>query len=162
MVRTLVVALLLLVYAAGANDPSFDGAGSPIVVLAGAHARNGARQPRPADKTALRAALARALGSDERVDIEALAVGCTLVLTSTRLILVREGASYRPSTGVRSWPLDRLLLLRLEQPHRGSSRLTLGRAAAPTSVFLLADQLPAAQALIGEIRRRVHGPAGRA
>ena len=57
----------------------------------------------------VRAAVSSALGPSEHVALVAPAVGCTLVLTDSRLLLVREGASYRPRSGIRSWVLDRTL-----------------------------------------------------
>ena len=50
---------------------------------------------------AVRNAIAAFLGPAERVDRVVPAVGCALVLTNQRLLVVREGAAFRPKSGVR-------------------------------------------------------------
>ena len=52
------------------------------------------------------------LQRSEEVLESATAVGCTLVLTDRRLMLVREGTQHRPRTGVQTWTLDRTLTIR--------------------------------------------------
>jgi hypothetical protein len=163
MIRMFVIALLLGIYVAGANDPSLDGPGSPIAVLAGSHARLGARQARstgPLDQAAARAALDRVLESSEGVVLSAPAVGSTLFITDRRLVVVRDGARYRPSSGIKSWPLDRELTLRFGRVHRDTSQLIIGRAGRTISVFVTAAQLSDVQALVAESRRRIYGDAG--
>ena len=83
------------------------------------------------------------------------AVGCTLVLTDRRLLVVRDGASFRPRSGVRSWPLDRGLTLRLGQVRRDTSRLVIDHAGRSASVFLTAAQIDDAEDLIATIRKRI-------
>jgi hypothetical protein len=157
MIRTIIVSILLGTYVAGITDATFDEARSPNGVPSGSNARNGARQPRPTRDPSpdeLRIALEGALEPGERVDLVARAVGCTLVLTDRRLLLVRDGANYRPATGIRAWPLDRDLVLRLGRGYRQTNRLTIVLVADKASVFLSAEQLPDAQRLIGEVRQR--------
>jgi hypothetical protein len=158
MTRMFVVALLLGIYLSGANDPAFDRAGSPIGVLAGSHARLGAPQPRSSRplNAAARAALATALEPSERIELTAAAVGCVLVMTDRRLMVVRDGASYRPKSGIQSWPLDRGITLRLSPMRRGQSQLLVDLAGRSGSVFVTAEQLADAQALIAEVRRRAY------
>jgi hypothetical protein len=157
MIRAIVVSMLLGLYVMGANDPSFSDSGVQVSVLSGSQARNGARQPRPTrgpSPDELRTALERALEPGERVDLTARAFGCTLVLTDQRLLLVRDGANYRPTSGIRAWPLDRDLVLRLGRAYRQTNRLTIAHIADTASVFLSAEQLPDAQRLISEVRLR--------
>ena len=156
MIRAVIVSVLLGSAVAGAASPSADELGSPTGP-APAHARSGPRQPRPTrgpKQDELRIALDRALEPAEEVELTARAVGCTLVLTDRRLLLVREGANYRPASGIRSWPLDRDLVLRLGRAHRQTHRVTIERAAETASVFLSSEQLPDAKSLIDRARHR--------
>lgn len=156
MIRAVIVSVLLGSAVAGTANPSIDELGSPTGE-ARAHVRSGARQPRPTrgpKQDELRIALDRALEPAEEVELTARAVGCTLVLTDRRLLLVREGASYRPSSGIRSWALDRDLVLRLGRAHRQTHRLVIERAAETASVFLSSEQLPEAKTLIERARQR--------
>ena len=100
---------------------------------------------------AARVALESILESAERVDLMAPAVGCTLFLTDRRLVLVREGASHRPKTGVRSWLLDRDLVLRVGVAYHATNRLVIVRAKRSASVFVTAAQLGDVKLLIAEI-----------
>jgi hypothetical protein len=156
MIRELVVSVVIGSSVAGAANPFIDEVGAPTGFAHG-QARSGPRQPRPTrgpKQDELRLALERALEPAEEVELTARAVGCTLVLTDRRLLLVREGASYRPSSGIRAWPLDRELLLRLGRAHRQTHRLVIERAPDTASVFLSSEQLPDAKALIDRARQR--------
>ena len=101
---------------------------------------------------AVRTALAAVLGPAERVDRVVPAVGCALVLTDRRLFLVREGAAHRPRSGVRHWPLDRDLRIRMApgQQHR----VLIERGDRSASVFLTRPQVEDAIDLIIEVRKR--------
>jgi hypothetical protein len=114
-----------------------------------------ARLPEPTEE--LRTALRSRLAPTERLDLVATAVGCSLVLTDRRLVLVRDGAHYRPKSGVQSWPVDRELDLRLEPSRRGTSRLTIERDAGSASVFITEPQIESISSLIAEVLRRTHG-----
>ena len=103
-----------------------------------------------------RAALELVLDPSELVDRTAAAVGCTLVLTDRRLMLIRDGAKFRPKTGVRSWPLDRGLSLRLAKAGNDRGRLVIQYGGRSASVFLTAAQLEGAQALLAETRQRIY------
>jgi hypothetical protein len=100
-------------------------------------------------------ALASILDPTERVEIILVAVGCTLVLTDRQLVMVREGANYRPRTGIRSWPRGPALRAYLANGRGDSMRLIIG-SGSPVSIFLPAGQGDAARALVEAIRR----PAG--
>ena len=102
---------------------------------------------------AARTALVERLEPDERVERIVAAVGCTLVLTQRRLVLVRDGATYRRKTGVQSWPLDDRLDLQLTQVRHGTGRLLIERVGKATSVFLPEAQMDEARMLVAAGRR---------
>jgi hypothetical protein len=91
------------------------------------------------------------------MDLIATAVGCSLVLTDRRLLLVRDGAHFRPKSGVQAWPVDPKLTVRLEAARRGTSRLRIERADASASVFITEPQIESLSSLVAEVRRRTHG-----
>ncbi len=105
---------------------------------------------------AARAAIAPVLDPTERVALVAPAVGCTLVLTDRKLMLVRDGVSYRPRSGMQSWVLDRSLSLHLAPVRRTTGRLVIERSGRSASVFLTQAQMPDVDALIAEVRRRIY------
>lgn len=102
---------------------------------------------------AARTALDQSLEAGERIGRTLSAVGCALVLTDRRLVLVRDGAAFRRRTGVQSGPLDERLTLHLAPVRRGSGRLLIEHAGASTSVFLPAAQMNGARKLVAQGRR---------
>jgi hypothetical protein len=100
-------------------------------------------------------AVAAFLGPAERVERVVAAVGCALVLTNERLLVVREGAAFRPKSGVRDWPLDRHSRIRMAPGSR--HRLILERYDRSASVFLTRAQVDDAVDLISEVRERSQG-----
>lgn len=104
----------------------------------------------------VRAALTPVLDRSERIDQIAAGVGCALVLTDRHLVLVRDGAHFRPRSGVRSWKLERHTSLRLTPAHRATSRLVISDGERSTSVFVTADQLADVNALVAAVRRQTH------
>ncbi len=151
--RALAAGLLLAFLGAAVTVASADGTG-----LARLHLRPHARQSRTAGSETLsddaRQALAPVLEASERIERVTAAVGCTLVLTDRRLLVIRDGAKFRPRSGVRWWPLHRDLTLRLARVRHDTSRLVIQRDGRPASVFLTGTQVRDAQALIAEIRHR--------
>jgi hypothetical protein len=101
-------------------------------------------------------ALAPVLAPTERVSMVAPAVGCTLVLTDRQLLLVRDGVSYRPRSGVQSWVVDKSLSVRLGPVRRTTGRLAIARGGRTASVFLTQAHIPAVDALVAEIRSRIY------
>ena len=85
-----------------------------------------------------RVVLAGALDEDENVDILAPAVGSILVLTDRRLIVLRQGAEFRPRTGIQSFALDRDLEVRVAPTIKQVTVASSGRAI---SVFIRREQL---------------------
>ena len=117
-----------------------------------------ARQTRPRDdmhdlSEPARVVLAGALDEDENVDVLAPAVGSILVLTDRRLIVLRQGAEFRPRTGIQSFALDRELEVRIAPTIKQVTVTSSGRAI---SVFIRREQLVDIEALIAELRRRIY------
>ena len=109
----------------------------------------------PLSEAAL-AALAPILDPAERVAMVAPAVGCTLVLTDRQLLLVRDGVSYRPRSGVQSWVVDRSLRIRLGPVRRTTGQLAIECGGHTASVFLTQAHIPAVDALVAEVRSRIY------
>jgi hypothetical protein len=84
-------------------------------------------------------------------------LGASLVVTSTRVIVVREGTHFRPRNGVRSWPHGELRDVGLSLPKRGHGRIVLHEGRDPkqaVSVFIEAESWSAAERIVGDIRSR--------
>lgn len=105
---------------------------------------------------AARAALEPVLGRRERIAMVARAVGSTLVLTNQRLVLVRDGAAWRPKTGIRAWDVDRSLSVRTMTRPGNRVRLLIECCGQAVGVFLASAQSAEALALVAEVRRRIH------
>ena len=85
-------------------------------------------------------------------------LGATLVLTRTHAVLIREGAHFRPRSGVRTWPYSSLGDIQLSSPRHGNGRLILRTGPYPwqaVSLFIDAQQWAAAERVAGHIRIRV-------
>jgi hypothetical protein len=100
-----------------------------------------------------RVALERALDADERIDLVAPAVGSELVLTDRRLLVVRQGAEFRPRTGIRSFILDRELEVRIAPT---AKQVIIESAGRTSTVFIRLEQQPAVEALLAGARRRIY------
>lgn len=119
------------------------------------HANQDGRPPTSKLSDATAAALLSALESGEGVERIVPAIGCSIVLTERRLLLVREGAQHRPVTGVRSWPIDQQLRLGLDVGLRDTTRLSIARAGHVASVFLRTTRIREARALVAAAHRRI-------
>ena len=64
------------------------------------------------------------------------AVGCTLVLTDRQLLLVRDGHSFRPRSGIQRWVVDRSLSVRLGPVRQTTGQLAIECCGRTASVFL--------------------------
>ena len=95
-------------------------------------------------------ALNPALEPDEQVEMTLQAVGCTLVLTDRQLIMVRQGANFRPRTGVTSWRRD-AVRTHLDVDKQDRLRLVID-SRPKLSAFIPLSQANAARALFGAIR----------
>jgi hypothetical protein len=103
----------------------------------------------------VRSVVSSALERSERIIWGAAAVGCTLVLTDRRLLLVRDGTQYRPRTGLQAWALDRSLTIRLTAG-RERIRLMIESSGHAVSVFVAAVQATAVTRLVAEARQRIY------
>jgi hypothetical protein len=82
-------------------------------------------------------------------------LGAALVVTATRVVLIRQDAHRRPRSGVTSWPHGVLLDVHLEPPSHGSGRVILRTGPYPwqvISLFISAREWPAAERILGQIR----------
>ena len=102
---------------------------------------------------AAREAIEAVLDPAETVEFAAPAVGSSLVLTQRRLIVVRDGASFRPKTGVRPFDLDPGLSIRIGPARR---RVIIESEAGTINVFVRSEQLAQAEAFVAEVRRRIY------
>ena len=90
------------------------------------------------------------------------AIGCVIALTPRRLLIVREGSSFRPRTGVREWELGAGMSVRAGLVRHGSGSLVIKWGRSATSVFVRADHWDDALALVGTVRARLRLEEGRA
>jgi hypothetical protein len=96
-------------------------------------------------------------GLGEEVVDEVAGLGATLALTDTRVIVVRQGAHFRPINGIRAWPYRAIRAVHLSPPMHHSGRIVLRVGLYPwqaLSVFVDAEQWPAAERVVGQIRIR--------
>jgi len=103
---------------------------------------------------AARGRLRAALDDGEGITHLVPAIGCVIALTSVRLLVVREGSSFRPKTGVREWVLGPGLAVRAGLVRHGTGSLVIKWERDATSVFVRADHWDEALALVGAVRAR--------
>ena len=112
-----------------------------------------------------RAALARSAAPEQLLDHVA-GIGATLILTETRVIVVRQGAHFRPRSGVRAWPLRSIREIQLVASRRGSGSIVIRTGPYPwqaVNVFIGAQDSADAERIVAQIRSRsgrAHRPAG--
>ena len=83
--------------------------------------------------------------------------GASLGLTTRRVVVIRDGGSFRPRTGVRAWDLKTIRQVSLSPPRHGQGRLGLRVGDLPwqvVSVFFDTARWDLAQRLVHEIRTR--------
>jgi hypothetical protein len=96
-------------------------------------------------------------GLGEEIDDQVSGLGASLVLTPTRVIVIRQGAHFRPSTGVRAWPYGTIRAVQLSPSKHGNGRIVLRVGPYPwqaVSLFIDAERRPAAERVVGQIRVR--------
>jgi hypothetical protein len=98
--------------------------------------------------------LRAALAPTERLTHAVPAVGCTVALTTRRLLVIRHGSAFRPKSGLREWPLDPSLEVRTGLVRHRSGSLIIRRGRQVTSVFVPTEEWAAAIQLIGALRSR--------
>jgi hypothetical protein len=77
-----------------------------------------------------------------------------LVLTRHRLMIVRDGASFRPKTGVRSFELASGVAIRIGPARR---RVIVESGGKAINLFVRPEQLAQAEVFVAEVRRRIYG-----
>jgi hypothetical protein len=118
------------------------------------YANQDGRPPNAKLSDATASALLSVLESGEGVERIVPAVGCTIVLTKRRLLLVRERAQHRPRTGIRSWPIDQQLRLELDVGLGETTRLSISREGQAASVFLRTMRIREVRSLVAAVRRQ--------
>lgn len=97
-------------------------------------------------------------GLGEEIDDEVSGLGAALVLTPTRVIVVRQGAHFRPSSGVRAWPYRVIRSVQITPARHGNGRIVLRVGPYPwqaISIFIDAQRMPSAERLVNQLRTRV-------
>ena len=112
-------------------------------------------QPTPGPNERLRSSALAMDGFDEVVIDEVAGLSAVLVVTSRRVAVIRQGAYFRPRSGVRAWTYDALRDVHLESPRNGSGCVILRIGPFPwqaVSLFVGAQEWPAAERVVGQIR----------
>ena len=91
----------------------------------------------------------------ERLTHAVPGIGCTILLTTGRLLVLREGAAFRPKTGVREWAIEETLEVRPGLVRHGSGSLVIRKGRDVTSVFVPTGEWAAALQLVGALRTRI-------
>ena len=104
----------------------------------------------------LRAPLRGVLEEDDSILEIVAGVGATLILTDERLVMIRDGAAFRPRSGVRTWDLIDGPTIRPGTLQHGTGRLLIEGHGRPASVFVTEANWPTARLLMEGIHRRVH------
>jgi hypothetical protein len=81
-------------------------------------------------------------------------VGSALVLTDRRLLIIRDGRSFRPRTGIRDWSLGPSLRIQVGPLRNGSGSLTIHRERGATSFFVAERDWLDALWIVDEAQRR--------
>ena len=106
-----------------------------------------------------RIALQPVLGPSEEIAGVLQAIGCKLVLTDRHLVLIRDGRSFRPRSGVQAWHLDSSLSVRTTPTGSQPGRVLITSGRHTTSIFVAADRHRDADLLIADVKRRIHAHA---
>jgi hypothetical protein len=93
-------------------------------------------------------------------------IGSVMFLTSGRIILARDRSDRRPRTGIQSFPLESVRLIRLERGTGPSARIVMWGAGGPEAVSMFvdpralerADAFVATSRLLAARRRRAASP----
>jgi hypothetical protein len=106
-------------------------------------------------------AIQNALEPGEAITHAVPAIGSTIVLTDRRLLIVRDGSSFRPRTGIREWALVPGLSVRAGLVRQGTGSLVVHWSRDVTSVFVRSDRWDDALALVAALRGRLLNAADR-
>ena len=92
-------------------------------------------------------------------------IGSTMFLTSERIIVARDGVERRPRSGIQSFPLETVRLVRIERANGPSGRVVVSALNGQEAVSMFfesrsadqAEELVAKSRLITARRRRGGG-----
>jgi hypothetical protein len=96
------------------------------------------------------------LGAGDSVVARLTGLGASLFVTTQRLAVVRDGAGFRPRSGVRSWAHDAIQGVSLSPPKHGQARMVVRAGYGPdneVSMFFAAERLAEATHVVAEVRR---------
>lgn len=99
-------------------------------------------------------ALREVFGEGETVVAACPSVGSALVLTDRRLLIIRDGRSFRPRSGIRDWGLGPSLRIQVGSLRNGSGTLTIHRERGATSFFVAERDWLDALWIVDEAQRR--------
>jgi hypothetical protein len=97
-----------------------------------------------------------ALEAEEGVVARLTGLGASLFVTTNRLVIVRDGAEFRPRSGIRSWPHDSITAVSLAPPKHGQGRIVVRAGPRPddeVSMFFVVERWPDAANALAQIRR---------
>jgi hypothetical protein len=96
------------------------------------------------------------LGPHEQLLVVLRGIGSTMLLTSARIVVARDGLERRPRSGVQSFPLSRIDRIGIETGIT-SARLIVWTAPLEegVSMFLTPGSLERAEELVDEARPRI-------
>ncbi|HET9613421.1 MAG TPA: hypothetical protein VFP22_01310 [Candidatus Limnocylindrales bacterium] len=81
-------------------------------------------------------------------------IGSSMFLTSERVIVARDGGERRPRSGIQSFPLDAIRLVRLERGSGPSGRVVVWSATGQEAVSMFVEPrfLDRAEAFVSSSR----------
>ena len=97
-------------------------------------------------------------------------IGAVMFLTNERVIVARDGGERRPRTGIQSFPLPTIRLIRLELGSAPSGRIAVSTTGSQEAVSMFFDSrslerahafIDAARPLIARRRRRLDAGSAR-
>jgi hypothetical protein len=99
-------------------------------------------------------ALRDVLEEGESVVAALPSIGSALILTDRRLVIIRDGRSFRPRSGVREWRLGPSLRIQTGPLRNGSGSLLIDRERGATSFFVAERDWHDALWIVDEAERR--------
>jgi hypothetical protein len=93
-------------------------------------------------------------------DVVAILTGdaASLLVTESRVVIVRDGHEFRPRSGVRSWSYETIDQVSLSRAKRGQAMILIRTGNLPwqaVSMFFASQSEPDAKHVIGEIQKRL-------
>lgn len=110
------------------------------------------------------------LAAQEELLVVLRGIGAMMFLTSRRVIVARDGVERRPRSGIQSFPLETIRLVRLELGSAPSGRIAISTTGGPEAVSMFFDSrslerahafIDVARPLIARQRRRIEAESAR-